>query len=157
MQRRSFIKNFAASLFIASCAPAVAQKNHCLAVEANVADIKFKPGQVWSYQTRPGEPESTITILQIDRMEKIGIVISVRVDGLEAHNPRGERVPAVEHMPFTRDAMLLSVDHLLRTEGQLPVSEGYDNWHSACGGVYTISVADAVAVMEKTLNQGSAR
>lgn len=131
---------------------AIAQKKPCPAIETNIVDARFKPGQVWSYQTRPGESSSTLTILQIDRLEKIGVVIHVRVDGLQAHNPRGEVVSSVGHMPFTRDAMLLSIIRLLRTESSIPPLDGYENWRSACGGVYTISVADAIAVMEKTLN-----
>jgi hypothetical protein len=125
----------------------------CPTLEANVQDPTFKPGQIWSYTTRPNDTGSTITILQIDRSEKIGVIIHVRVDGLYVHNPRGERVPSIEHMPFTRDAFLASTGHLLRTEKQLPTMEGYETWRSACGGVYTISVRDAIDVAEKTLNR----
>jgi hypothetical protein len=117
-----------------------------------VQDPTFKPGQIWSYTTRPNDTGSTITILQVDRSEKIGVIIHVRVDGLYVRNPRGER-PSIEHMPFSRNALLASTRHLLRTEKQLPPMEGYDTWRSACGGVYTISVRDAVDVAEKTLNR----
>jgi len=55
-------------------------------------------------------------------------------------------------MPFTRDAVLLSVVRLVRIESSVPNLEGYERWRSDCGGVYTISIADAVDVMEKTLN-----
>ena len=48
--------------------------------------------------------------------------------------------------------MIRSAVRLLRTKGSIPTLEGYENWRSACGGVYTISIADAVSVMEKTLN-----
>lgn len=132
--------------------PLTAQKRPCPAVTQNVVDKKFKAGQVWSYETRPGESASTVTILRIDSMKEIGIVIHVRVDGLLAHNPRGDVVPQVEHMPFTRDAMLASVDHLLKSDQPLPTLEGLQRWQADCGGVYTISVSRAVDVMEKTLN-----
>ena len=128
-----------------------AQSKPCPALETNVPDLKFKQGQVWSYRTRPGESGSTLTILQIDRSEKIGTIVHVRVDGLRAHNPRGELVPSIEHMPFSRDAMLLSAFEVIRTISTLPTLEGYAHWRSDCGGVYSISVADAVSVMEKTL------
>ena len=128
------------------------QKKPCPALETSVADPKFRPGQVWTYQSRPGETASTLTILRVDSSKKLGVIVHVRVDDLRAHNPRGELVPAVEHMPFTRDAMLLSVDHLLKSSQPLPTLEGLDRWRSDCGGVYTISVRDAVDVMEKTLD-----
>jgi hypothetical protein len=82
----------------------------------------------------------------------MGIIVHVRVDGLKVRNPRDEIVPSVEHMPFTRDALLMSVIRLLRSTDTLPTMEGYDRWRADCGGVYTISVADAVSVMEKTFN-----
>ncbi len=137
---------------LAGFSSAFGQQRPCPAVETKVPDARFKPGQVWSYQTRPGESASTLTILQVDRTEKLGAIVHVRVDGLNAHNSRGELVPFIEHMPFTRDAMLLSTVQLLRTEDKIPSLEGYETWRSKCGGVYSISVADAVSVTEKTLN-----
>jgi hypothetical protein len=143
---------FASAVLALGCLPALSQKKTCPALETSVPDQKFKPGQVWTYQTRPGETASTLTILRVDSYGKIGIVVHVRVDGLRALNPRGEQVPSVEHMPFARDAILLSVDRLLKSNQPIPTFEGLDRWRSACGGVYTISVRDAVDVMEKTLN-----
>ncbi len=67
-------------------------------------------------------------------------------------NPRNELVPSIEHMPFTRDAMLLSTLHMQRTVRTLPTMDGYDRWRADCGGVYKISVADAISIAEKTFN-----
>lgn len=108
---------------------------------------------MWTYQTKPGESASTVTILRVDSSEKLGIIIQVRVDGLLAHNPRGDVVPSVEHMPFTRDAMLGSIDRLLRSDQPLPTLVGLERWQADCGGIYTISLSRAVDVMEKTLNR----
>jgi hypothetical protein len=142
----------AGALFAVGCSSAVAQSKTCPRLDTKVVDSKFKPGQVWTYRNRPGESESTVTILQVDRMEKIGVVVHIRVDGLRMLNPRREPVPSIEHMPFTRDAILLSVIDLHQTVATLPTLEGYDHWRADCGGVYTISVADAVSVAEKTFN-----
>ena len=135
-----------------ACAPAFAQARSCPGLVTGVTDAKFSPGQVWSYEPRTGEGNSLLTILRIDELGKWGVVIHVRVDGLQAHNPRGELVPSVEHMPFSRDALLGSVRKLVRTSASLPTLEGLEAWQDACGGVYTISVRDAVSVMERTLN-----
>jgi hypothetical protein len=140
------------AILLTQSSHAFSQKKPCPALETNVVDQKFRPGQVWTYQSRPDETTSTLTILRVDSSEKLGVIIQVRVDGLHRHNPRGELVPSVEHMPFTRDAMLLSVDHLLKSNQPIPTLEGLARWRSDCGGVYTISVRDAVDVMEKTLN-----
>jgi hypothetical protein len=149
MQRRAFL--ISTLFLLGACGPFLAQEP-CPALETKVSDPTFQPGQVWSYQTRPNETSSTLTILQVDRSAKLGIIVHVRVDGLQAHDPSGDLVPSVEHMPFTRDAMLLSTTHLIRTATTLPTLEGYDRWRADCGGVYSISVAHAVEVMEKTLN-----
>ena len=148
------MKAFAALafLFAISCPRLVAQAKPCPTLEQHVADRKFSPGQVWSYFARPGELNSTATILAIDSSAKIGVIIHVRVDRLRMHNPRGELVPSIEHMPFTRDAMLISVDRLLQANAPLPTMEGYEYWHVHCGGVYSISVADAVSVAQKTFD-----
>jgi hypothetical protein len=151
-QQMRLITAFSIILLATSSSQAISQTKQCPAIESNVSDSRFKSGQVWTYTTRPNESSSTLTILQVDSSEKIGVIIHIRVDGLYAHNPRGERVPSIEHMPFTRNAMLTSADHLIRVEKQLPTLEGYERWQHDCGGVYTISVRDAVDVMEKTLN-----
>ena len=134
------------------CLPASSQKKPCPALVTNVQDHKFQPGQVWAYEGRSNEATSTLTILRIDSNEKIGTIVQVRIDGLKAHNPRGEIVPTVEHMPFTRDAMLLSVTRLLKSNQPIPTLEGLDRWQADCGGIYSVSVRDAIDVMEKTLN-----
>ena len=128
-------------------------KDPCPMLTQAVSDTKFRPGQVWAYKARPGESASTIAILRVDSSEKLGIIIQVRIDGLLSHNRRGEIVSSVEHMPFTREAMLASVDRLLKSNQPLPTLEGLERWQVDCGGVYTISVSRAVDVMEKTLNR----
>jgi hypothetical protein len=144
---------YALAIGCASSPVLAAWKEPCPVLTKGISDKKFKPGQVWNYETRPGESASTLTILRIDSSEKMGVVIHVRVDQLMAHNPRGDIVPSVEHMPFSRDAMLASVDRLLKSDQPLPTLEGLRRWQEDCGGVYTISVSRAVDVMEKTLNR----
>jgi hypothetical protein len=151
--RRGLIALVCATAINCAVLPAsAAWKEPCPAQTEGVADKKFKPGQVWSYTTRPGEPASTVIILRVDSQVKLGTIVHVRVEGLQAHNPRGELVPVVQHMPFTRDAMLASVDRLLKSDQPLPTLDGLERWQADCGGVYTISVSRAVDVMEKTLN-----
>ena len=130
-----------------------AQQKTCPAFETNAADSQFKPGQIWAYKTRIGETASTLTILQAGRLPKLVGVVHVRIDHLAMHNPAGDLVPAIEHKPFTREAMLGSVTRLIGRQDVLPTLEGYERWRADCGGVYSIGVADAVAVTEKTFHQ----
>ncbi len=119
-------------------------------------DSKFRPGQVWEYKTRPGEEKSFLTILRIESLPKIGTIIHIRVDRVRLRNCTGGPEPDnFQHMPFTRDAIEHSVTKLEKESSDVPAyKDGYDEWHNACGGVYTISVAEAVAVADATFKKG---
>jgi hypothetical protein len=119
-------------------------------------DPKFHPGQVWAYKTRHGEEASFLTILKVESLPRIGTIIHVRVDKVRLRNCTGGPEPdKFEHMPFTRDAIELSVTKLITETSEIPdYKDGYDEWRKACGGVYTISVAQAVEVAEATFSKG---
>lgn len=62
-------------------------------------------------------------------------------------------------MPFTRKALDASLKKKLASGQQLPSYEdGYQDWKNAYAkkraGVYVVSVADAIAVAEKTFQKG---
>lgn len=79
-------------------------------------DPKFKPGQVWSYKTRPGEEESTLSILRIESSPKLGVIIHIRVNDFQFKNCTGGPAPhTLGHAPFSRAAIDSSVVKLLRT------------------------------------------
>ena len=138
-------------ILLATAGIASAQKRTCEAPKP-ATDPEFRVGQVWSYHTRPGDEGSTVSIYKIETQGKIGEVIHVRVDGLHIHNGRGDEVPAVPHMPFERKAFAESVVRLLRTDKDAPdAKEGYDNWRNACGGVYSIVIADVIRIVQKQL------
>jgi len=117
-------------------------------------DSKFHPGQVWQYNTRPHEKGSTLTILRVESLPKLGVIIHSRVDKVRLRNCTGGPEPnKFEHMPFARDAVERSVTKLVK-EGNVPeFQDGYDEWRKDCGGVYTITVAEAVAVGEGTFRE----
>jgi hypothetical protein len=55
----------------------------------------------------------------------------------------------IAHMPFDRAALSASVDQIVST-GAAPApqfEEGYQEWRSANGGIFTISVPQAVGAM----------
>src|SRR5262250_2369050 len=118
------------------------------------SDAKFHPGQVWQYNTRQLEKSSTLTILKVESLPKLGVIIHVRVDKVRLRNCTGGPEPnKFEHMPFARDAFEKSVTKVVK-EGDVPeFQDGYNEWRKACGGVYTISVAEAIAVGEETFRQ----
>jgi len=112
------------------------------------SDLKFRPGQVWQYKTRPNDDASTLTILKIETLPKQGTIIHIRIDRIRIRNCKGGPEPDTLHIPFTRHAVERSVTKLVK-EGIVPEFQaGYDAWKNACGGVYTTSVADAVQGIE---------
>lgn len=122
---------------------------------------EFKPGQVWSYKTRPGEEGSVLTVVKVDSTPKLGNIVSVYVEGVTVPNPVHPDKPNhdITHMPFTEKALKDSVTRLIRTDASLPgYEEGYEEWKSAFeagqGGVFTESVSKAVGFLEKTLEDG---
>jgi hypothetical protein len=119
-------------------------------------DSKFRPGQVWAYQTREGEESSTITILRVESLPKIGVIVHVRLDGIRLKNCSGGPSPtSIGHAPFAKDALDRSVTKLVEKRRALPeYEEGYNNWRQACGGVYTITVAEMLKADEMTFNSG---
>ena len=131
------------------------EKQKC-AEPQTTTDSTYSPGQVWSYKARPGEDSSTVTILRVERAPTIGVVIHVRIDGVQFGNCTGGPAPTtVQHAPFTKAAIDKSVTRKLRTISELPAFEaGYKDWLSHCGGVYTFTLAEMVAADDATFNAG---
>jgi hypothetical protein len=112
-------------------------------------DTKFRPGQVWQYKTRSNEEKSTLTILKVESLPKVGTIIHIRVEKIRLRNCTGGPEPdKFEHMPFAREAIERSVTKLVKETDAPDFRSGYDEWRKACGGVYTITVAEAVNVAE---------
>lgn len=119
-------------------------------------DTKFRVGDVWEYDNRPGESSSRVTILKIDHSPEVGIIVHVAVDQLTwqdcQNNPISQQVP---HMPFARRSLEVSLKRRTASNQALPdYREGYRQWREAYSsknaGIYIIAVKDAVSVAEKS-------
>lgn len=72
--------------------------------------------------------------------------------------PNGDFIETAGHLPFAEEAINKSAAKLLKEKADLPdYQEGYGMWREAFdagrAGVYTITIAEAVDVMEQGLNQ----
>ncbi|HEU4415914.1 MAG TPA: hypothetical protein VFT65_14105 [Candidatus Angelobacter sp.] len=124
-----------------------------------VHDDKYKPGQVWSYRTRANEQESTLTILRVDETPDKKRIVHIRVDHVQLTNCKGGQAPdTFEHMPFSREALNEGVLKVIRTGPVPDFRSGYSEWRAGWdagkAGYYTISVALALDVAQKTFDQG---
>src|SRR5215471_15716123 len=97
-----------------------------------VSDPKYKPGQVWTYTTRPGEEQSTLTILRVEELSDKKRIVHIRVDHIRLKNCTGGPEPDnVQHMPFVRYALDASVIKLIRSGDVPDYEEGYSEWRNA--------------------------
>ena len=125
-------------------------------------DDKFKVGQMWKYNTRTGEENSTLTILKVEKYDSAGPVIHIYVNGLKLKNTRLRSgfSDDIGHLPLSKEAVLKSVTTLVSEDNNLPdFKEGYNNWKEAFdngeAGIFTITVKESIDVTEQTINQGT--
>jgi len=92
--------------------------------------------------------------LRVESLPKVGTIVHVRIDGVHLKNCAGGPSPStIEHAPVAKLALDESVTVLLKSDVPIPPYEdGYREWLSHCGGVYTISVAEILNADEATLN-----
>jgi hypothetical protein len=124
----------------------------------DTAESKYKVGQVWSYKTRPDEEKSYFIVVKVENHPKLGNIIHIAVHGLKLKKPNGDFIENADHMPFAEEAINKSAVKLLKEKADLPdYKEGYRMWREAFdaerAGIYTIPIAEAVEIMEETLNQ----
>jgi len=122
---------------------------------------EFKVGQVWNYKARPGEDSSTLVILKVETAPGWNTIVHVGVADLRIKGPKGIQ-DTVPHLPFDENAVKLSVTTKVSDKGKLTeFKEGYELWRTAAssgkGGVFTVSVAEAVAAIEEGLNKAQMR
>ena len=120
----------------------------------------FAPGQVWTYNTRPGEERSRIVICRVETDPKLGEVVHIHVNGVRLKNKHapGGSSDQVGHMPYSGEALRKSLTKLESTGAALPAFEdGYQEWRGAFdkgkAGVGTAPVSEAIAGTESALNQ----
>lgn len=110
---------------------------------------RYAVGQVWEYRTRPGDEGS---LLKIQRIEAFGppergerayhiSVIRFRL---------GNGGTVLEHTPVSRETLDASVTQLGDQAVEFPdPGEGIGDWKAHNGGVYTITVAEIIELIDR--------
>jgi hypothetical protein len=114
----------------------------------------LKVGQEWEFTAREGDPHPTLVIDRIETLPKIGEIVHVSVRGVRIKNRRSPDgfTTDIAHMPFARLALERSLTRLVHDSVSLPAyEEGYEEWKTAQGGVYTITVREVLEVIEQSL------
>jgi len=115
----------------------------------------YQAGQVWRYQTRPGEEASRLYIVRVDRDLSARPIFHIYLDGLKLKNDlmEGGVQKNLPHAPVSQESLDNSVVELLQAEAPMPnIAEGYALWRLAFGrgeaGVFTLPVKDVVQYIE---------
>jgi len=106
-----------------------------------IAQTPIAEGQVWTFRGATADT-ARVAIQKIEPWGR-GEAVHISVYGLPAIGGfNGE----VSHMPFDRKALERSLDTLtVETPlADIGFAEGYQQWTSASGGVFTLSVAEAL-------------
>ena len=114
----------------------------------------LKVGQEWQFEGRPDDPQPTLVIDRIETIPEVGEVVHVSVRGVRIRNPRapGGISHEMPHMPISRSALEKSITRVLHDSVPLPAfEEGYAQWKRAQGGVFTITVREALDFLEQAL------
>ena len=120
----------------------------CLVASPALAETPFAPGQVW---TLAGSdfPDARIVIDKLETWNDKPIVhVSITQVALPGAPGQLPRFTIVQHMPFTQEALRASVGTLVQADGQpfAGFEGGYAEWQSARGGVFTVTVAQALKI-----------
>jgi len=112
----------------------------------------YAAGQVWEYRTRAAEPESLLKIQQVEKDPNGTAIYHVSVIGVRL--PGG----AMPHLPVSRETLDASVTRLSpRTPAFPDPSEGISIWRENKGGVFTVSIAEALDFVDQAIAQGQAK
>lgn len=131
----------------------------CVSPDEKTKGEKFFPGQIWHYDTRPGEENSTLTILKIDSFPEDGKVVHIRLDDINVKNPN---IPdgfahEAEHLPMKWASLDSSVTTMI-SEGNTvpPFMSGYKLWRAAydkdSAGVFNVNVKVTVQYLEEAMS-----
>lgn len=124
---------------------------------AQSARPAYAAGQIWQYHARPSDPASLLKIQVVESdpvLTKSGPIYHVSIVGV--HLGSDHRLSEIAHVPVSKDTLDKSVTVLVKSDATFPdVRPGIADWKSAKGGVFTISVAEIVDIIDK-MAQGRA-
>ena len=144
------------SMLVIGVLAAIALASGCGTSEPRGEVSSYEPGQVWKYKTRPGEPDSRITILKVDNESDGAITVHIRIDEVHIRNPHAPTGTNsfLPHAPIEKSALDRSVISLERTIAKLPdYTEGYQSWKDNQGGDFSVTVAEILDIVEVALDQ----
>ncbi|HSI18847.1 MAG TPA: hypothetical protein VK980_13830 [Sphingomonas sp.] len=111
------------------------------------APSRYAAGQVWEYHHRPQDAGSLLRIQKVEDGGKLGMIYHISVIGLALRNKTvGTAIP---HTPVSQATLEASVTRLSSAAADWPdVEPGIAQWRQDEGGVFTITVAAIVQIID---------
>ena len=133
----------------------------CISFSTLSATQEFAVGQVWAYNTRLGEEQSTLVIDKVEDGAKLGRIYHISVSGIQIKIGANTFANELPHLPVSLQTLKLSCTKLLRQAAPNPnYLPGYRIWKEAYeagrAGIYTIPVSEIVTVTEMSLQKSDA-
>ncbi len=124
-----------------------------MALSAQSAPVRYVEGQVWQYTTRVGDEGSLLKIQRIEdapASTKLSKIYHISVVGIHLTNPN--IVPMLPHAPVSQATLDASVTTLSTSDRSFPPADpGITEWRQAKGGVFTISVAEIIEILDRNV------
>ncbi|RJY09177.1 hypothetical protein [Aurantiacibacter aquimixticola] len=121
-----------------------------LAAPVAAQEVHYEPGQVWTYETAPGDNGSLIKIQEIEALEGKEPIEVFHISMIGIRLADGTVLPGIMHMPVSRRTLDHSVIELSDSDVPFPDHrEGLAMWRDANGGVFTISLAAIADVVRE--------
>lgn len=79
-----------------------------LLASGEVSAQSFEEGQVWEYNTRPGETGSMLKIVKVDHDPKLGDIFHISIVGIKIKGPKGI-LTELPHAPVAKVTLEKSV------------------------------------------------
>ncbi|HYC75130.1 hypothetical protein [Brevundimonas sp.] len=114
---------------------------------------RYAAGQVWEYRTRAADAGSLLKIRRVEEHAELGPIYHVSVIGLHLRNRDMDQV--LSHTPVSRETLDASVTRLSDRSPPFPDFEpGIAQWRADQGGVFTISIAEIIEIVDRQTSGG---
>lgn len=119
---------------------------------------EYAPGQVWLYQSRPGEEKSELLIYKVDALPDL-LIYHIAIRGLRLKSSSDPQAPLIDelpHIPVSRETLDASLTVFLETLNPVPkVNGGYEMWKKEFdegnAGFFAVPVAEILEIAQENI------
>lgn len=119
-------------------------------------DNFFRVGQIWSYDTRQGESNSTLTIVSVENDKNYGVIVGAFINNIKIVD-FGEG-GNIKFIPFSKEALKNSVTRIKGFSNNLPdYRDSYKKWRKLFDAkgckIINLPVKQAIDTLQININK----